>query len=70
MFAGASVYDLAVIFGVHLATIYRSLWYIVDIINDTSTIGIKFPDTLVEQEKIAEGFKKKSWVGFDNCESN
>ena len=67
MFAGASVYDLAVIFGVHLATIYRSLWYIVDIINDTSTIGIKFPDTLVEQEKIAEGFKKKSWVGFDNC---
>ena len=23
--------------------------------------------SLAEQEKIAQGFKKKSWVGFDNC---
>ena len=67
MFAGASVYDLAVIFGVHTVTIYRSLWYIVDIINNTSVIGIKFPTSFVEQDKIAQGFKKKSWVGFDNC---
>ena len=58
MFAGASVYDLSVIFGVHFSTIYNSLWYIVDVINDTSEIGIKFPCSLAEQEKIAQSFKK------------
>ena len=41
MFAGASVYDLSVIFGVHIGTIYNSLWYIVDVINDTSEFGIQ-----------------------------
>ena len=43
------------------------LFFIVDVINDTFEISIKFPCSLAKQEKIAQGFKKKSWVGFDNC---
>ena len=45
----------------------KSVWIIVDLVNLCDSIKIKFPCTHSEQNTVAQGLKKKSWVGFDNC---
>ena len=66
-FAGGSSYDIALYHGVHYQETMKSVWTIVDLVNLCEKIKIQFPSTHTEQEKVANGFKKKSWVQFDNC---
>lgn len=37
--AGASYLDVAVMFGLGLPTVYKTLWMVIDAINDTEEIG-------------------------------
>ena len=53
---------------VAFSEVYKSIWKIVDAINACKKLTIKFPN-YDEQKVIAEGFKMKSWVNFNNCTS-
>ena len=66
-FAGASPYDLMVIHGVGMTDVYKSIWLIVDAVNLCPSFRIVFPTCHEQQKNIAEGFRAKSWVDFDNC---
>ena len=66
-FAGGSQYDICQIHGVCYHEVMNSVWIIVDLVNLCDSIKIKFPCTHSEQNTVAQGLKKKSWVGFDNC---
>ena len=46
---------------------YTSIWRVFDAFNAHDVLKIKFPTDHSKQRKTAEGFKSKSWVGFDNC---
>jgi hypothetical protein len=63
-FAGASPYDLVVTHGVSMASVFYSIWGVVDCINKCPDLDIKFPD-YNQQEGIARGFKKRSGASFD-----
>lgn len=65
-FAGGAPYDIAVVHGVSVKEVYRSVWRVVNSVNQCDELAIKFPN-LTEQETIANGFKKKSAAGFDKC---
>ena len=58
-FAGWSVYDIAVMHGISVSQVYISVWRVVDAVNNTKSLDIKFP-TMDEQEYISTGFKLKS----------
>ena len=53
--------------GVGVSSVYKSIWLIVDAINSCSAFRIKFPTCHRKQREIAEDFRDKSSVGFDNC---
>jgi hypothetical protein len=53
--------------GMSLASIWNSIWRIVDAINECEELRIRFPEDHSIQRQIAAGFKAKSDVGFDNC---
>ena len=65
-FAGGEPIDIMQTHGVGYDEVYKSVWRIVDAINSCPKLSINFPDHR-EQKEIANGFKKKSWVNFDNC---
>ena len=66
-FAGAHPYDLMSSHGVGFADVYKSVWLIVDAINQCLHFKISYRTCHQEQREIAAGFRAKSWVGFDNC---
>jgi hypothetical protein len=66
-FAGGSPYDLSGLFAISVKEVYRSVWVIVDAINNCHELRIEFPSDHAEQKKIAMGFKAKSVPGFDCC---
>ena len=66
-FAGGDQYDISQNHGVSTNEVMKSVWIIVDLVNMCEQIKIKFPSTHADQEKVADGFKKKSWAEFDNC---
>jgi hypothetical protein len=66
-FAGGSPYDLIVSHGVSHSSIFNSIWRVVRAINRCNELRIQFPADHSIQRNIAEGFKAKSRVGFDNC---
>ena len=65
-FAGGEPIDIMQTHGVGYYEVYISVWSVVDAINSCPHLSIQFP-THGEQIEIAEGFRKKSWVNFDNC---
>ena len=66
-FAGGCAYDISEMHGVNYQEVMQSVWKIVDLVNMCEEIKIEFPSSYAEQEKVADGFKKKSWVQFNNC---
>ena len=66
-FAGGDPLDLMSSHGVSMTEVYRSIWMIVDSINQCPTLKIDFPTCHKKQRLIADGFAQKSSVGFDNC---
>ena len=66
IFAGGSYLDIFSDHGIGVSSVYNSVWAVVDAVNSTPELDIKFPD-YEEQELIAQRFKTKSGAGFDNC---
>ena len=63
-FAGASPYDLMQIYNVSLASVFISVWGVIDMINAYEGLKYKFP-THEEKEVIAKAFACKSKAMFD-----
>jgi DDE superfamily endonuclease len=66
-FAGGDPLDIAAVYKVNRGLVYKSVWLVVEAINQTRHFDIKFPDTYEEQRKIANEFRLISYVGFNNC---
>jgi hypothetical protein len=69
-FSGASVYDIQLTHGIGEASVYKSVYGVINAANrcphfEFNHDGAEFP-SLEEQEEIAEGFLKKSAAGFHN----
>ena len=65
-FAGGKLIDIIQTHGVGYDKVYKSVQEIEDTINSCPKLQIKFPNHQ-QQQDIAASFKKKSFVGFDNC---
>jgi len=65
--AGGERFDIAGVHGVHPCEVYKSLWLIVDAINNTTALDIVFPSSHDEQREMARQFADKSKCGFNNC---
>ena len=67
-FCGGDPKDIGHTHGVNaLNEVLRSVWYVVDAVNRTSSMDIKFPTSHEYQKKVARGFKEKSHIGLANC---
>ena len=66
-FAGGDPLDIACVYKVNRSVVYESVWSIVEVINHTTALDIKYPTQHAEQRAIANEFKAKSAVGFNNC---
>lgn len=66
-FAGGSPYDIITIFGISHSEMFNSVWYVVDAINKKKKFDIKYPESHHDQQKIADGLRAVSAVGFDCC---
>jgi hypothetical protein len=66
-FAGGSVYDLMIKYGISNSAIYDSIWVTVDAVNRLPEFFIKYPDDHDEQRIIAAEFQTASAVNFDSC---
>ena len=65
--AGGDPYDLTLVFGMSYCEIFRSVDFVLDAINETESLQIKFPTDHEKQKSIAREFQAKSDVAFDNC---
>jgi hypothetical protein len=68
-FCGGCPNDIAVYHGVNDKEVLKSVWEVVDAVNMTRLMDIKFPNCHDEQKQIvvAAGFKAKSKIGLSNC---
>ena len=66
-FAGGAPADIAVVHGVGIRDVYRSVWIVVDAVHKCPDLAIKFPVNHDDQKHIAAEFKAISRAGFDNC---
>ena len=63
-FAGGSPYDLSGLFAISVKEVYRSVWVIVDAINNCHKLRIEFPSDHAQQQKIAMGFKANLFLAL------
>jgi hypothetical protein len=66
-FAGGSPYDIMTTMGISRADVSRSVWIVVEAINNCHELHIRFPTDHNEQRQIALDFKAKSSAGFGCC---
>jgi hypothetical protein len=66
-FSGGSPYDLILAHGVSHSTVFNCIWRVVRAINKCKQLKIQFPSDHDVQRRIAERFKEKSQVRFNNC---
>lgn len=66
-FAGGSALDIALVFGINHWDVFRSVWMIVDAINETKDLAISFPRIHSKQKEIAKEFQQNSAINIDNC---
>ncbi|KAL7532194.1 hypothetical protein ACHAXR_006360, partial [Thalassiosira sp. AJA248-18] len=59
-FAGGDAYDIACMFGVSHTSVFLSIDYVIESINDCDALKIEFPSDHNIQREIANGFLKKS----------
>ena len=64
-FAGADPYDIMRVNNVGYASVFYSVWVVIDVINASDFLAYSFPDH-DEQKQIARAFEAKSGAGF-NC---
>lgn len=65
-FAGGKPADIMQIHGVAYMEVYNSVWKVADAVNTCPQLKMTFPNH-EEQLEIAQAFKAKSKVDFDNC---
>ena len=65
--AGGHVYDIMLAFGIGRADVSKSIWIVVDAINQCEELALKFPEDHDAQRAIADGFYNKSSAGFRCC---
>ena len=65
-FAGGSAYDLMGKYGISHSEIFTSVWAVVQSVNRTPELHIKYPHDFNKQLQIAAEFKAVSGVGFNN----
>lgn len=66
-FAGGSVYDIMLNYGVSAASFYLSMWMVVDAVRVCPELQIRYPESYDDQWRIAEGYQRKSRAGFNCC---
>jgi hypothetical protein len=67
-FCGGDPKDIGHTHGVSNTTeVMKSVWNVVDAVNATSSMNIKFPQSHEEQMRVASGFRRKSRIGLANC---
>jgi hypothetical protein len=64
-FAGGAIYDIMLVHGVSLQSVYDSVWGVLDVINNTPKLDFHF-SRKEQQHEIAAGFCARSGAGFDN----
>ena len=65
--AGGDKFDIGLTHGCSPKEVLKSVWIVVDAVNNCDSLRFKFPETYEKQLEIANGFKKKSQAKFDNC---
>ena len=66
-FAGGRAEDICIVHGISHCQVFRSVWRVVDAVNQAVELKIEYPATHEEQGKVAADFKLTSQAGFDNC---
>jgi DDE superfamily endonuclease len=66
-FAGGAPPDIALVHGVGLSDVYKSVWMVVDAVHKCPDLAINFPVNHDDQKHIADEFMAISKAGFDNC---
>ena len=66
-FAGGKADDIALVHGFSNTDVYKSVWRVVDAVNECPELDITFPSDYEKQREIARGFFAKSKVGFQRC---
>ena len=65
--AGGSVYDIALVYGTAVSTVYQIVGQVLDAIDKCPSLDITFPADHEEQARIAAEFKEISDAQFDCC---
>ena len=68
--SGGDPKDIQLVFGISNSEVYKSVWLVVDAINETTEFDIVYPSSHEEQREIARGFQSVSEAKFDNCGGN
>jgi hypothetical protein len=66
-FAGGSLYDIMCVFCISLSEVLKSVWIVVDAVNDCPQFHISYPSSLEEQRRIVAEFEAASTPKFRNC---
>ena len=66
-FAGGSPYDIMAKYGISHASLYESIWAVVEAVNSCDEFSIEYPASETAQLKIAHEFENVSEVIFNNC---
>jgi hypothetical protein len=65
--AGASVYDVMLVFGIGRADVSKSIWVVTQAINQCRAFDIAYPTCHDVQRRIAAGYNKKLAADFRCC---
>ncbi len=66
-FAGGSTYDIMAKYGLSHASVYESIWVVVETVHSFNELSIEYPASEVAQLMIADKFENVSKVKFNNC---
>lgn len=66
-FAGGSPCDIAPLYGIGFNEVLRSVWRVVDAVNNYPAFRIEYPACHKKQKQIARLFGEKSGAGFQCC---
>ncbi len=66
-FADGSPYDIMAKYGLSHASLYESIWAVVEALNTFDEFSIEYSASEIAQLKIADKFEKVSKVKFNNC---
>jgi hypothetical protein len=65
--AGGHVYDIMLAFSIGRADVSKSIWIVLDAINQCDELVLSYPQDGDQQRAIAQGFAAKSSAGFTCC---